>query len=206
MKLLIAVPTLDYMYFGFCESLTKLVMHLKDEGIDFDVAFRSGTLVYHAREQLAAKARIENYTHMLWLDADMIFTEDLVDDLAFHEKDFVSGIYHARRPPHVSCIFSRLLPEIERFDRRTYPESLFRIAGCGFGCVFMTVDVLRAVKQKFGTCFLPTLALGEDLAFCDRATQCGYELWADPATSLRHIGHVEITQESEEQYMNRLQK
>ena len=35
MRLLIAIPTLDYMYFGFVESLMKLLMYLKDDGVDF---------------------------------------------------------------------------------------------------------------------------------------------------------------------------
>lgn len=204
MKLMIAIPTLDYIYWGFADSLTKLVKNLDDQGIDFEVCFKAGTLVYHGREQLATKARQENFTHVLWLDADMIFTEDLFDDLYFHEKDFVTGIYHARRPPHVSCIFSRLLPEVERFEVQSYPDGLFRIAGCGFGCVLMSVDLIRAVKQKFGTCFLPTQALGEDLAFCDRVKECGYEMWADPATRCRHIGHIEISPEDEEKFRNGL--
>jgi len=206
MKLLIAIPTLDYMYHGFVDSLTKLIMRLKDDDVDFDVDIRSGTLVYHAREQLAAKARIENYTHVLWLDADMMFTDDLFDDLSFHEKDFVTGICHSRRPPYCSCVFSRITPEVERYTNSTYPESLFKVAGCGFACVLISTEVLRAVKQKFGVCFLPTAALGEDLAFCDRAIQCGYDIWADPATRLRHVGHVEITPEFEQQYMSKLQR
>ena len=100
MKLLIAMPSLDYMHSETVISLTRLIMRLKDEGVDFDVEIKTGTLVYVARDRIAYKAIDEGFTHVLWLDADMVFNDDLLDDLMFCEKDFVSGIAHGRRPPH----------------------------------------------------------------------------------------------------------
>ena len=37
MKLLIAVPTYDYMHFQFVECFTKLIRRLDEDGIDFEV-------------------------------------------------------------------------------------------------------------------------------------------------------------------------
>lgn len=199
MKLLIAIPTLDFMHYRFVESLTKLICKLSEDGIDYKVEFKSGTLVYHAREKLAIMAWQEGFTHVLWFDADMVFTEDIFDDLSFHDKDFVSGICHGRRPPHSSCLFSSIEP-IQRLSLAEYPDRLFSVAASGFGCVLMKTEVLLAVKEKFGVCFMPTAALGEDLAFCNRATQCGYTLWADPAVRLGHIGHIEIWPEDEQKW------
>lgn len=204
MKLLIAIPTLDFIHYRFVESLTALMARLNAEGIEYEVNFKSGTLVYHAREKLALMARQEGFSHVLWFDADMVFTEDVLDDLLFHEKEFVSCVYHGRRPPHNSCLFKSLEP-IDRFTLNEYPDRLFSIAGCGFGCVLMKTDVLIAVKQQFGVCFMPTAALGEDLAFCKRATDCGFTLYADPATRLGHIGHIEIMPEDEEKWAKCLQ-
>jgi hypothetical protein len=42
--------------------------------------------------------------------------------------------------------------------------------------------------------------LGEDLAFCKRATDMGYEIWAEPSVKLGHIGHITIYPEYEELY------
>lgn len=199
MKLLIAIPTLDYIHHAFMQSLVKLVTRLKDDGVDFDVEIKSGTLVYHARNLLATKARQEGYTHVLWLDSDMVFTEDLLDDLMFSGKDFVSGIYHARREPHVSCIFKGIDP-VDRFSNDTYPTEPFEIRGCGFGCVLMTVDVINKVFSKFDTCFLPMASYGEDLAFCFRATCCGIKIYCDPGVRLGHVGHITIYPEYEEKW------
>lgn len=202
MKLLIAIPTNDYIHYEFMECLIKLVEKLKDDGIDFDVAMQGGTLVYVARDKLAFKAIDEGYTHVLWFDADMIFTEDILDDLLFAGKSFVSAIYHGRRAPHLSCIFDQIYPDIIMYEE--YPSNTFKIAGCGFGCVLIATDILKAVRLKFGTCFFPTRELGEDLAFCQRVAECGYEMYAEPI-KLGHIGHIKVYPDYRESYKNTIQ-
>lgn len=197
MKLMIAIPTLDFVHVKFMECLVKLIRYLDEDGVDFTVEIKSGTLVYHAREQLATKARMEFYTHILWLDSDMIFNEDVVDDLLFHKKPYVCGIFHARREPHLSCLFKSLTP-IERWSCGEYPDQLFEIAGGGMACTLMDVNVVRKVWERYGSCFMPTPALGEDLAFCERAAACGIKMYADPAVRIGHIGHIVINPEDEE--------
>ena len=193
MRLLIAIPTLDYIHYEFMKCLTALVMRLKDQHIAFDVQIEGGTLVYVARDKLANKAINDGYTHVLWLDADMIFNADVVDDLMFSGKDFVSGIYHARRTPHFSCLFKSInLCNLERYEDDDYPKDTFEIAGCGFGCVLMKTDVLKAVNHTHKTCFLPMKDYGEDIAFCKRATDIGIKIYAEPGVRLGHIGHITI--------------
>ena len=197
MKLLIAVPTSDYMHFAFVKSLLALTKRLDTDGIEYDVEMRAGSLVYDAREQIAAKARFENYSHVLWLDSDMVFPDDIVEKLSAHGKDFVTGICHARRKPYLSAVFEKLNPDAVRYHRTTYPDELFQIAGSGFACVLTSVDLLRDIKHKSGILFLPTLAYGEDLAFCVRATESGHDLFADPKVRIKHISHVEIDADDE---------
>lgn len=200
MKLLIAIPTHDYMHMDFVKSLMALTERLKDDDIDFKVHMHGGTLVYHARDALAEKAINEDFTDVLWLDADMVFNDDLLDDLMFSGKPFVSGIAHGRRAPHQSCLFTEIYPSVQRFTE--YPGNTFKVAGCGFGCVLIKTEILKAVKDRHGTCFFPTRELGEDLAFCQRATEGGWEIYAEPAARLGHIGHIAIYPEYREIYKN----
>ena len=88
MKLLIGIPTLDYVHVDFMRCLMNLVMHLKEQGTQFDVMIESGTLVYLARERIAHRAINEHYTHVLWFDSDMIFNPDILDDLMFCGEQF----------------------------------------------------------------------------------------------------------------------
>lgn len=202
MKLLVAIPSNDYMHYEFTACLIKLVEKLKESGIDYEIAIQGGTLVYVARDKLAFKAIDDGFSHVLWLDADMIFNEDVLDDLLFAGKSFVSAIYHGRRAPHLSCVFDQIYPDIVRYV--DYPSNTFKIAGCGFGCVLVAVDILKAVRLKYGTCFFPTRELGEDLAFCQRVSECGYEMFAEPI-KLGHIGHIKIYPEYRDLYTDTIQ-
>jgi len=191
MKLLIAVPTTDYVHADFVKSLAKLQMELGRRRIDYDVEIQSGTLVYIARTRLANKAINEKYTHVLWLDSDMTFTEHVVEDLMDCGKEMVCGAFVSRRPPYGPCIYSSIKKnEIEKV--KDFGMKPFRVDGCGFACVLTAVDLLQAVTQKFGTTFQPTEYYGEDLAFCWRVGQIGREIWCEPTVRPGHIAHVPV--------------
>ena len=187
MKLMIAIPTLDFVHCEFTKCLVGLTKQLEHDGVDFDVCFLGGTLVYKGRDTLAAEAVNQKYTHVLWLDADMTFDPDVFYKLLRHDKAFVTGAYRSRHYPYRSTIFSNLDP-IEWVEK--LPEDLFEITACGFGCVLMTTEIIRAVYMEYGNCFQPVDGFGEDISFCMRARKVDYPLYCDPTIKLGHIGHI----------------
>lgn len=191
MKLMIAIPTLDFIHFEFARCLTGLTMRLAKDGVDFDVCFKGGTLVYNGRDALAAEAVVGGYTHVLWLDTDMVFNDDAVYQLVKANKRFVTGVYHSRHAPYASCIYSSI-DQLNAEKVREYPEDLFEIAGCGFGIVMTQTSLLREVYCQNGYCFQPTPQHGEDIAFCQRVTTLGEKMWCAPNVKAGHIGHVTI--------------
>ena len=205
MKLLIGIPSIDYMHAEFVKCLSALIIRLTQDKVPFDVFINNGTMVHVARDKIACKAINKEYTHVLWLDADMIFPPSILDDLQDCGKDFVTGIAHSRRPPYASCVFSRLddLDHIERYDKE-YPTEPFEVAGCGFACVLIKTEILKAVQLNYKTCFLPELQWGEDLTFCRRAREMGFRIYADPCVRLGHIGHDVIWPEDHKRYMERI--
>ena len=192
-SLLIAVPCMDYIHADFVKSLLNLTTHLQRQGIRFKVEIQAGTLVYFARNKLACQAINENYTHLLFLDSDMVFDEEIVETLTFCGKDFVCGAFQSRRPPYGSCVFSALKPLTKVTE---YGSEPFRVEGCGLACTLISAEVLRAVQEKYGNCFDPEkidgTSFGEDLAFCWRALQTGAEIWCEPTARVGHIAHVPI--------------
>lgn len=207
MKLLIGIPSLDFVHVEFVKCLVNLQARLKDSGVAFDVFICSGTLAHVARDRVACKAINDGYTHVLWLDADMIFSPDILEDLQFSGKDFVTGIAVSRRPPYQYCVFKSLVFDREQnFQDNEIPNNTFQIGGCGFACVLITTQILKDVFRQYKTCFLPMKDLGEDLAFCKRATECGYTIWAEPSVQLGHIGHNAVWPEDHRRYMERLQQ
>ena len=190
-RLLIAVPTTDYMPAGFVKSLCDLTMELNRNKVNYTVEIQSGTLVYIARNKLASMAINEKYTHVLWLDSDMIFNSQVVDDLMFCGKEMVCGAFVSRRPPYGPCVYESIKKnEVEKV--KEFGTKPFRVDGCGFACVLTSVELLQAVMYKFGNCFNPTDYYGEDLAFCWRVGQIGREIWCEPTVRPGHIAHVPV--------------
>lgn len=201
MRTLIAVPCMSTIPTRFFTS--ALAMRRVGE-TEFTVT--ESSLIYDARNTMAAEAVKEGFDRVLWLDSDMSFDADLMEKLSARVdegRDFVSGLYVRRRPPHTPVIF-RSVGATQGEDGKVrawadpvtvIPEDIFEIGAAGFGCVMTTVQLLRDVREQFGLPFSPALGLGEDLSFCVRAAQLGVKMWCDPAIKAGHIGTKIYTQE-----------
>ena len=192
MRLLVAVPTTDYVSAEFVKCLANLAMQLGRDGADAEVQVIGGTLVYIARNRIANRAISDGFTHVLWLDSDMTFSPGIVDDLLFCGKDMVCGAFVSRRPPYGPCVYTDISDPANMKKVEHFGTEPFRVDGCGFAAVMTKVDLLEAVKANFGTCFNPTEKYGEDLAFCDRVKGLGREIWCEPTVRPGHIAHVPV--------------
>ena len=192
MRLMVAVPTVDYVPADFVKSLSQLCLRLGRERIPADVQIIGGTLVYIARNRLAHRAIRDEYTHVLWLDSDMTFSDSIVEDLLFCGKDMVCGAFVSRKPPYGPCVYTDISDPANMKKVENFGTDPFRVDGCGFATVLTSVSLLDAVQSNFGTCFRPTEQYGEDLAFCDRVKQLGMEIWCEPTVRPGHIAHVPV--------------
>ena len=192
MKLMVAVPTTDYVHAEFMKSLVGLTKKLASDGVDFDAQIIGGTLVYIARNRLAKRAIEGGYTHVLWLDSDMTFGPNIVDDLLWCGKDMVCGAFVSRRPPFGPCVYTSIEDPANMVKVENFGTEPFRVDGCGFATVLTAVSLLDAVQTHFGPCFQPTEQYGEDIAFCDRVKQLGMEIWCEPTVRPGHISHMPV--------------
>ena len=192
MKVMLAVPTVDYVHAEFMRSLVNLGMRLARDGTEADVEIVSGTLVYIARNRLARKAIDNGYTHVLWMDSDMVFNDSVLDDLLWCGKDMVCGAFVSRRPKYAPCVYSSIDDPANMVKVDNFGTEPFRVDGCGFAMVLTSADLLKKVWDKFDTCFRPTDKYGEDLAFCDRVKAVGGEIWCEPTVRPGHIAHIPV--------------
>lgn len=198
MKTLIAIPSMDQVPAQFAQSLATL-----NRVGDCVITFQIGSLIYTSRNELAKKAVQMDADFVFWLDSDMLFDPNTLTDMlqTMQEKDIdvLTGLYFRRVPPFSPVLFDRLdideTGACQWSDFQELPEELFKVGGCGFGCVLLRTDVLMSVMSKFGNMFAPIGNVGEDVSFCWRARQCGYDIWCDPRVTLGHVGHTIITEE-----------
>lgn len=191
MRTMIAVPCMDTVQTFFMTSLLSL---RKPEGTE--VAVASCSLVYEARHNLAMKAIKDGFDRVLWLDSDMRFDPDLMERLGADldgGRDIVTGLYFTRKNPVKPCVYEvchprkrkngEIYPAAESFKK--LPAGIFEAEGCGFGCVMMTTDALKAAGDLP---FFPTEGFGEDLTFCRKVRAAGIPIWCDPDIKADHIG------------------
>lgn len=190
-KTLIAIPTMDFVAAPFCFSLANMrrIGHTK-------IAMISNSLIYHARNMLAAQAIEDGCDYVLWLDSDMAFDSGLMERLhadMLQGYDFVSALY-----------FKRLLPTEPVIYREgggvytDYPQDqIFRIGGAGFGACMMRTEMIANLYNRYGPPFNPLPdGTGEDVAFCRRAIEAGYELYCDSRIKVKHaMNNLQIGEE-----------
>lgn len=200
MKTLIAIPCMDTVPVQFAQSLACLN---RPEDGSLRIQFNVGSLIYESRNKLALDAIKGGFDAVMWFDSDMAFAPDTLTKMYKHfddGKDIISGLYFRRTKPYTPVLFSQLDFEADGKCKWAgyddYPENdVFRIAGCGFGCVAMKTSVLVDVFAKFGNAFAPIGNTGEDVAFCGRARACGYDIWCDSTMKLGHAGHMLVTED-----------
>jgi len=197
MKTLIAVPCMDMVAAPFAQSLAAL----NKQG-DCIISFLIGSLIYQSRDNLAIQAIREQCDYVMWFDSDMIFPPNTLMKMLDHMKegrDIVTGLYFRRRNPFTPVLFSKLEENEEGVcswaDYNDYPKnSVFEIAGCGFGCCIVKTEVFADLLGKYGSCFTPFGGVGEDLAFSMRAREAGHKIWCDSTIKCGHVGQVIVNE------------
>lgn len=220
-KILVAIPCMDQCPSPFMQSVSSILTPPEDRSL---IATQMGSLIYTSRNELALRAMKfgkdedgddaiidTDFDYVLWLDSDMVFGQDLLIRMKKvmdeNDLDFLTGLYFRRVPPYSPVLFDTLEITEEGgchwTDFKSVPEQgLFKVGGCGFGAVLIKTDVLFDVQARFGNMFQPIANMGEDLSFCWRARQCGYDIWCDPSIELLHVGYVAIGRKFYESYQS----
>ena len=204
MKTLIAVPCMDTVPVGFAQSLIWL-----EKGENVSVLFKANSLVYDSRNLISLTAIEQRYDYVMWFDSDMMFTPKAMKilqlDMLNLDADMVTGLYFKRNGESLPVIYDELdMPTTENgipikhiHEYADYPQNdLFRVKGCGFGCVLTSTKLLKEVWDKFGPAFAPFPWAGEDIAFCWRVNQLGYDIWCDSNVTCGHIGQFVYTEDT----------
>jgi spore maturation protein CgeB len=200
MKTLIAVPCLEMVHADFMESMMQL-----DRPEETAYAQIKNTLVHFARNTIAQNAVRMGFDRVMWFDSDITFPHDIISRLAedMDGRDYVSGLYVMRNGTHDPVIYSDVQYNVTDQNVTTggikmkdYPkDSVFEIAGSGFGCVMTSYRLLKAMVDRYGAPFTPLIGMGEDLSFCFRAKQAGFRMYCDSRIRCGHIGTIQYKPE-----------
>ena len=189
-KVLIGMPTVG----NIPTQTVAALMQLRNRMGNPQVAFINNSLVYDARNEICLQAINEGFDEVLFIDSDMIFPDDAYEKLEALDSDIATGVYYGRAGRHIPIVYTKVIPRSESKGAEAVykveiPSGTFTVEGCGMGMCLIRTEVIKELcKAHNNAPFEPFLGLGEDLAFCYRATQSGYKIKANAYIPLSHIG------------------
>lgn len=151
------------------------------------------------------------FSHLLFIDADMGFAPELVIDMLAFGEPVVGAIYR-KRTEQVQWAVSGL--PVDQVQQR---GGFMSVEGLGAGCLLIRRDAIQtmvdripdkvgdagdhALRGLFGTGMVkrvlrffdpieggPAGRVSEDISFCRRWRDCGGDVWGATHHSLTHVG------------------
>lgn len=193
-KILIAIPTAKYIEPETFKSIYDLIV---PEGYQITFQYFYGYNIDQIRN-LIADWVVKGFDYLFSVDSDIAFAPDTLKKLLSHDKDMVSGLYIQRKPgQHVLEIYEH--NNIGGVTNIPYGKikgrGLVEIASCGFGCVLVKSQVMKAVGYPqfvYHSAIDHRNTISEDVDFCKKALAKGFKIYADTSIKCRHIGAGEF--------------
>jgi hypothetical protein len=190
----ICVPARDMVHTSFAFDLASAVGHhacTSDDNIMTKVS--QGTLLVDQRNSLVEEALEEGATHILWIDSDMRFPKDVIQQMLDRDLDIVAANCSRRKHP---AAFIALNADDERgiYTVETTPDStgVEEIIAVGFGVMMVRAQVFRDMPKPWHKLIWNSRDekfVGEDMAWCHGARDAGYAIHIDHDLS-KHIYHT----------------
>ena len=213
MKVQVVIATPGHsMLSGYVRSVLALTDVLTRKGITWAWASEYSSHVADARErtingdnvndvneQRPFKGNID-YDKILWIDSDIIFNPEDAMKLIESDKDIITGAYLLGSGE--VTIYKELLKPGLMYKDVLEMKDLTKIAGCGFGFVAVKKGVFESLTRPW---FQATMVetedgfkfpmMGEDLSWCKRVMDAGYDIWFDPSVKVIHHKMFKLTWE-----------
>lgn len=199
LSLVLASPTYGPVDPRHAKMLRVAVMHAAGNGVRWVGDVSPDRIGWSAARNVAAKAALEaGADGIVWCDSDMIIPPNGITRLVSYDRDFTSGVYFQRKPPHHPLI-ATFDPHLDSYRWMTqWPQNVFFPAdGIGFGFCYTSTRMLRQMLdeipevKKNGWFDDKYSKFSEDLTFCHYARKIGCPPYVDTGLLLGHLGDAE---------------
>lgn len=194
---MIACPTYDKVW---AETATCVFNLTHSHSYRTMVSFFRGGLIHRSRNELAKlflkhEARPD---YLLFVDSDMLFKPEALEQLLADGKDIVTGNAFSRQYPAKPVVGTFDPVKIGKVNIMIdfQKEALQPVDSCGMAFTLISrramEQVVAAHHRPFNIIFFPDTdgELPEDSAFCWRAKEAGLQVWLDSRVQIGHIGDV----------------
>ncbi|GJQ50842.1 MAG: hypothetical protein HKUEN01_32280 [Candidatus Kuenenia stuttgartiensis] len=174
-------------------GMYSLMAPVNTPSLDYaSITIASNAMVHRARnkmiEQLLAEPEI---THMLFLDDDMQPSPDALEKLLQADKDIIGGLCFTRRLPPEPTIYQEIMEGDKPLYRNMYnypKDTVVKVDATGGAFLLVKRAVFEKLKPPYFFFEESAAGYGEDIAFCRKAIQEGFEVHVHTGAKVGHIG------------------
>lgn len=203
-KVLVGVPTCEMArradFYDYFNALDKPAGTL--------ITFCHGQSPARNRNMIIEQALQQGCSHILFLDDDVTFRPNMLNELLKHDKDIVTGLYLMRNYPHLPIIFD--VTDKDGRCRHHFLEpgekGLIEIVATGLGACLIKIGVFQKMIDDGLAPLVPGnkhhswVRLGElepdhwcdDIGFFQRVREAGFKLYCDLDVLVGHIATMII--------------
>ena len=185
-RVLIGIPSLQFVDVNFTMRLVGLVTHTMQQGVSTVVQPAVNFALPNAHNMLVEDARRHNCTHLLLLETDNTFPADALLRLLAHDKAIVGATYLMRSAPHWAM--GRELDTTRPID--VTGGGCREVSRLPVGCILIRMDVFDALEAPLWECpWNGKTFETDDYRFCDKARDKGFKVFCDCDLSME-VGHM----------------
>ena len=160
---------------------------------EFFIGIKTKSEQFRARNMIVEGAQQHNCDWILMLDDDMVIdcnergheAYDFLKKLLSHDKDICGALYYQRGGECSPVLMAKLGEKGYRFLRDDeITHGLQKVDVAGGGCLLVKTRVFDRITYPY---FAPEYEFGTDVQLCRKATEKGFEVWADTSIELGHL-------------------
>lgn len=140
-----------------------------------------------------ARNRVPKPTHILFVDHDVLPRYTTLKKLLAHDKDVVAGIYPLNQQCHIAWCLSRE-DKFKAMPIGDLPDNLFKATYVGCGMMLVKTEVFDNLEWPYwhNGFEYGRMTIGEDVYFCKKLREAGYDIWVDPKIKCGHFRVVDL--------------
>lgn len=187
MSILIAVPTFETIMPETFKSIYGLRASKYGPMFDYVRGYDCAT----ARNAIAKEAIEYSFDYVLMIDSDVVVPNNTLDLMLEPGADIVLGLC-PRKNTNIGRveIYKDTCPDYTDFyTYKTLPDKhRLEIKGGGLACALIRTDVFRKLEYPYFRYveYANGSSLSEDLFFCGKAREAGYQIYADTRVRCGH--------------------
>lgn len=195
LKIAICIPTRGEIP----ACVVKWIIGFEAKSFDPLFIFVEGLPMPECRETLVDKFLETDADYLFFLDDDTIPMLDAIEKLLLMDKDIATGITWGKRADEINkpmIGYQNPINGAPQWDTNWVWPDIFQIDVCGLSCCLIKRKILESLdkprflwnwKYRHKDGGVTEVYQGEDIFFCIKAREAGFEVWCNSDVRCQHF-------------------